>query len=192
MIAGIVLAAGASERMGRCKALLPIGKRPAVEVVVAALRGGGVAPVAVVVGKHATEILSGADLDEAEIVEHQDWADGRTSSIQAGLRALPGDCRAVVLALVDMPYVKAATVETLVNTFRALPNAQAVIPIHQNRRGHPILLARTLFPKIEGLGPDEPLRNLLRDARAVEVPVDDPGVLIDLDTPDDLRRAPRK
>lgn len=191
MIAGIVLAAGASERMGRCKALLRIGKRPAVEVVLGALSGAGLSPVAVVVGRHADEILSEADLGDAEIVDHPGWAAGRTSSIQAGLRALPDDCRAVVLALVDMPYVKSSTVEALVDTFHALPNSQAVIPIHRNRRGHPILLARSLFAKIDALGPDEPLRNLLRDARAVEVPVDDPGVLVDLDTPEDLDRASR-
>jgi molybdenum cofactor cytidylyltransferase len=192
MIAGIVLAAGASERMGRCKALLPIGRKPAVEVVLHALREADVMPVVVVVGRHATEILSEADLGDAELVDHRDWADGRTSSIQAGLRALPEECRAVVLALVDMPYVKAATVAALVHTFEALPNSQAVIPIHQNRRGHPILLSRSLFPKIGELGPDEPLRNLLRDARAVEVPVNDPGILIDLDTPEDLKKAPKK
>lgn len=189
MIAGIVLAAGASERMGRCKALLPIRGGAAVDVVVAALREAGVSPVIVVVGKHATDIVAQADLSDAEVVVHEDWEAGRTSSIQAGLRSVPEEARAVVLALVDMPYVEASTVGTLVGAFEALPGSQAVIPIHGNRRGHPIVLSRTLFPRIEALGPDEPLRNLLRDARAVEIPVEDPGVLIDLDTPEDLKKA---
>ena len=191
MIAGIVLAAGASERRGRCKALLPIGGSAAVDVIVANLREAGVSPVIVVVGKHAAEIIAQADLSDAEVVIHEDWEEGRTSSIQAGLQAVPDEASAAILALVDMPYVKASTMAALVGAFEALPGSQAIIPIQGNRRGHPIVLSRALFYKIDDLGPDEPLRNLLRDARAVEIPVEDPGVLIDLDKPEDLKKAPK-
>jgi len=104
--AGLVLAAGASERMGRPKALLHVRGAPAVETVVATLRCGGCAPVVVVTGRHAAEIRAGADLSGCSVVEHAGWAAGRTSSLRAGLAAVPADADGVVLALVDMPLVR--------------------------------------------------------------------------------------
>lgn len=189
MIAGIVLAAGASERMGRPKALLPIDGRPAVEVVAAALRSGGCERVLVVVGRHAEEIRSGAPLDGVELVEHAGWAAGRTSSLQAGLAACGAGATCVAVALVDMPFVRAETVRALLGAARSHPDAEVVVPAHGGRRGHPIVLSAAVLPRVRALGADEPLHVVVRCAHAVEVPVDDAGVLVDLDTPDDLRRA---
>jgi nicotine blue oxidoreductase len=180
----ILLAAGASSRMGRPKALLPIGGRPAVETIVATLRSGGVDDVVVVIGRHAVEIRAEANLRNARVVENRQWASGRTSSIQAGLAALPRDAEWTLLALVDMPLVRPETVRTLLAAPR--DDADVVVPFHGGRRGHPILLRRTLFPAIASLGPDAPLRDVVRTARRVDVPVEDPGVLVDFDEPGDL------
>src|SRR6185295_10879356 len=106
----IVLAAGSSSRMGRPKALLPIEGRPAVEVVCATLRAGGADDVVVVVGRHAAEIRAGARLDGVRVVENARWAEGRTTSVQAGLAALARDAEWTLLALVDMPLVRPGTV----------------------------------------------------------------------------------
>ena len=189
MTFAIVLAAGASSRMGRPKALLSIGGRPAIEVVCATLREGGAGDVIVVVGRHAAEIRAGADLHGVRIVDNPKWASGRTSSIQAGLAALPPTADATLLALVDMPLVRADTVRTILAAPRATKRKPGVVvPVHGGRRGHPILLFRDLFPRIAALGPDESLREVVRAAQRLEVRVDDPGVLFDLDTPEDLRR----
>src|SRR6185295_12766502 len=110
----IVLAAGGSSRMGRPKALLDIGGRPALEVVCATLRAGGADDVVVVVGRHAREIRAGADLGGVRVVDNPRWASGRTSSIQCGLAAVAHDAEWSLLALVDMPLVRAETVRTLV------------------------------------------------------------------------------
>lgn len=182
----IVLAAGASSRMGRPKALLPVGGRPAVEVVCATLRAGGARDVVVVVGRHAAEIRAGADLGAVRVVDHAGWEAGRTSSIQAGLAALPADAAWTLLALVDMPLVRAQTIRALLAAPRE--DADVLVPLHDGRRGHPILLARSLFARIAALGPDEPLTSVVRAARRRDVTVDDPGVLLDFDSPDDLSR----
>jgi CTP:molybdopterin cytidylyltransferase MocA len=184
MVPAIVLAAGASSRMGRPKALLPVNGRPAVEPVCSALVGGGATAIVVVVGKHAAEIRAGADLSGMTVIDNANWSSGRTSSVQSGLAALPPTAEWTLLALVDMPLVRAATVRALLAAPRG--GADVVVPVHDGRRGHPILLRRTLFAQIAALGPDEPLNTVVRAARRIDVAVDDPGVLIDFDEPGDV------
>jgi len=173
--------------MGRPKALLDVGGRPAVDVVCDTLRAGGADDVVVVVGRHAQEIRACARLRDVRVVDNPRWADGRTSSIQAGLAALAPGAAWTLLALVDMPLVRADTVTALL----AAPGGEAdvVVPLHDGRRGHPIVLRRTLFPRIATLGPDEPLHVVVRAARSLDVPVDDAGVLVDFDEPGDVRPA---
>jgi len=180
----IVLAAGASSRMGSPKALLDVRGRPAVERVVAALRDGGAGEIVVVVGRHAGEIRAGADLRGVRVVDNPDWARGRTSSVQRGLAALPPGAEWALLALVDMPLVRPDTVRALLSARRG--DADALVPVHDGRRGHPIALRRTLFAAIAALGPDAPLHDVIRAARRADVPVDDPGVLVDFDEPGDV------
>lgn len=185
MISAIVLAAGASSRMGRPKALLPIDGRPAVDVVCATLAAGGADDVVVVVGRHADEIRAGASLQGVRVVDNPRWAQGRTSSIQTGLAALSPAAGWTLLALVDMPLVRPDTVRTLLAA--RTKGVDVIVPTHHGRRGHPILLRETLFARIAALGPDEPLRDVVRAARNLEVAVDDPGVLVDFDEPGDVR-----
>jgi molybdenum cofactor cytidylyltransferase len=172
--------------MGRPKALLPVSGRPAVEVVCATLRDGGASDVVVVVGRHAAEIRAGAELSHVRVVDNPRWDSGRTSSVQAGLAALAPDADETLLALVDMPLVRAATVRDLLATPRG--DAEVLVPVHEGRHGHPILLRRALFARILALGPDEPLHTVVRSARRLDVPVEDPGVLVDFDEPSDLAR----
>ncbi len=176
--------------MGSPKALLDVGGRTAVDAVADKLRRGGAAPVLVVLGARADAVRAGARLEDAVVVPHPGWAAGRTSSIQAGLAALPEDASAVVLALVDMPLVRAETVAALRAAHAsAPPDVEAIVPVHGGRRGHPVLLRRVLFARVVALGPDAPLSDVLRAARRAEVPVGDPGIHVDLDTPDDAAAA---
>jgi len=172
--------------MGSPKALLDVRGRPAVELVIGSLAQGGADPIVLVVGKHAREIRDGASLESARVLDHPGWASGRTGSIQAGLAALPADAAAVVLALVDMPLIAASSIRALISAFEPASDVDFLVPEHDGRRGHPILLARSLFERIGELDPDRPLRDLLRNCTRKLVPVDDPGVLLDLNSPQDL------
>lgn len=176
--------------MGVPKALLRLDGRSALEHVVRTLREGGIERVVVVLGAHACRIRGAVELPEVEIVHHTGWSTGRTSSIQAGIATLPDEVEACLLALVDMPLICSETVRVLLERFAAR-DLEVLAPRHGDRHGHPIVLARSVFASIAALTPDAPLRDLLRQRQRGDVAVDDPGVLVDLDTPQDVAAHPR-
>lgn len=190
MIAGLILAAGESSRMGQDKALLTYRGRTFLETVVQTLREADVSRVAAVLGHHAEEVQRGVKLEDMEVVINPEYHRGQTSSLQAGLRALESaDLEAVVLCLVDHPLISADTVRALVASFRR-SGAPVVIPTFQNQRGHPVLIGRALFEELRGLSSDEGANTIIRkhhDA-AKFVEVSDEGILIDVDNPDVYRR----
>ncbi len=183
MIAGLILAAGESSRMGRDKALLTYRGRPFLETILATLRAAGIDHITVVLGHHAAEILRAANLAGAEVTVNPDYQRGQTSSLQAGLRALDApDLEAVVLALVDHPTVSAETVRTLVGAYSE-SRAPVVIPTRQGRHGHPVVVSTALFPELLGLQPHEGANTVIRRHRDATrfIEVSDEGVLLDID-----------
>jgi molybdenum cofactor cytidylyltransferase len=193
VIAGVILAAGESSRMGRDKALLAYRGRTFLESIAAALREAGVARICIVLGHHAEEIRRATDVPGAEFVINKDYALGQTSSLQAGLQALQAsDLEAVVLCLVDHPAVRAATMGKLIAAFRD-SGGPVVIPKCQSQRGHPVLIARRLFDEILELGPANGANAVLRRHRSETrfVVTDDRGILLDVDNEEAYRRIPR-
>jgi molybdenum cofactor cytidylyltransferase len=190
MIAGLILAAGESSRMGQDKALLTYGGRTFLETIVATLHEAGIERVAVVLGHHAEQIQGAVTLEGAEIVINRDYTHGQTSSLQAGLRALESpSLEAIVLCLVDHPLVSPDTVRRLIASFWQ-SGAPVVIPTFRNQRGHPVLIGRALFEELKKLSPDEGANTVIRKHRDVTkfVEVGDKGILIDVDNPDAYRR----
>jgi molybdenum cofactor cytidylyltransferase len=184
MIAGLILAAGESSRMGNDKALLRYRDGTFLETIVAALREAEIERIAIVLGHHADEIRRAVNLQNAEVVFNADYARGQTSSLQAGLRSLrTPELEAVILCLVDHPAVSSSTVHKLVEHFRA-SSSPVVIPTFQGRRGHPVLIARALFDELLGLGSNEGANTVLRKHRNEKslVEVGDSGILLDIDT----------
>lgn len=196
-VAGLVLAAGESSRMGRDKALLRYRGRTFLETVIARLREAGIDRIAVVLGYHAEIIqkafeFNGTEACDVEIVVNPDYRRGQTSSLQAGLAALQkpaptlaarsGIPDAVVLCLVDHPAFEAATVRSLILTFERT-GAAVVVPVHAGRRGHPVLIAQPLFAPLLALGPNEGANSVIRAWREQtdQVEVADRGVLVDVD-----------
>ncbi|HWB75478.1 MAG TPA: nucleotidyltransferase family protein [Nannocystaceae bacterium] len=183
-IAAIVIAAGASLRMGSPKPLVQWRGRAFVRHVIDALRSAGCDPIVVVEGAHA---LPDDAITPARRVRHEGWAQGPLSSMQAGLRATGEG--AVLLATVDRPHVEASTIAALLAA-HAEDRDAVVQPLHEGRRGHPLILPASLRAAVLAAAPTDNLRALLQSARRHEVAVDDPAVLDNIDTPADLARLP--
>jgi molybdenum cofactor cytidylyltransferase len=186
VIAGLILAAGESTRMGTDKALLLYRDRTFLETIAQAFRDAGLERITVVLGHHAEEIRGKTNLEGVEVVVNENYARGQTSSLQAGLRKLAGpEVEAVVLSLVDHPGISAETVRTIVARFRETQCA-VVVPTYQNQRGHPVLIARGLFDELLRLSPDSGANAILRRHYSEKgmVETNDPGILLDIDTPE--------
>ncbi len=187
-IEGIVLAAGASKRAGRCKALAPIDGVPLLTRAVHLLTAGGCARVHVVIARPHGEAIVRA-LPGLSFVRNPRPERGMLASLQAGLSAIAADVDAVLVALVDHPRVHPATVAALVDTWR-VHGASVVRPVHHGRRGHPYLIARAAIDALQATPAESSARAILGTlALAIDVAVDDPHVREDLDTPADLVRA---
>ena len=188
-VAAIVLAAGGSERMGQPKQLLPIGGRPMVRHVTEAVAAAGLAQVVVVTGAHAEAVGAAlADLP-VEIVVNESWAEGMSSSMRAGLRVLRPEIQAVLLVLGDQPALTTDLLQLLVARYRAT-GAPIVAPLYRGQRGNPVLFDRTLFSELLAVEGDRGGRLLIvRHEEQVEwVKVDDPAVIMDVDSPEDYER----
>ena len=190
MIAGLILAAGESSRMGTDKALLTYNGRTFFENIIATLREAGLKQVVGVLGHHAEEIRRAVKPNATEVVINVDYRLGQTSSLQAGLRALDQpNVSAVVLCLVDHPAVSAEVIKRLVYAFRK-SNAPAMIPTYQGQRGHPVLISRALFPELINLNSSQGANTVIRKYRESTkfVEFDDPGILVDVDDPQSYRK----
>jgi molybdenum cofactor cytidylyltransferase len=187
---GILLAAGESRRMGFPKPLLKLGPRTFIEALVAAMLQS-VARLVVVVGAHADAVRGAiAASSRITVVENPDYLRGQLSSIKAALPHLGPDAAGVLIHLADHPLVRAETFAALIDGYRHAQKPIAIVRF-RGRRGHPVLFSRDLFAEL-ALAPEDQGARAVVSAdpnRVSYVDVDDPGVLTDLDTPEDLERA---
>ncbi len=188
--AALLPAAGASRRMGRPKLLLPFRGGPLVAAVVAALRSGGAGTIVLVTAPEDEELRAWARQAGVEVAINPDPERGMLSSIQEGLAALPRD-QILLVSPADLPRLRPESVAGLLRRMIAA-GAPLAVPVYQGKRGHPLAIAPALIPEILTLDPTIGLKQL-RDRyedELLEVVVDDPGVVQDVDTPEDYERLP--
>lgn len=181
-VAAVILAAGASIRMGRPKALIEWRGRPFFMHCVRRAEAAGCTPVVVVWGASALP-----EVDGVHLAENARWEQGPLSSLQVGLRAvLPSDPSGVLVMTVDRPHVLQSTVCALLDAHKNTP-AVVVQPRVKEASGHPIVHPRSVVEELLRLPPTDSVRTVLglpeiRDGR-LRISVDDPAVLDNLDTP---------
>ena len=196
MVRAIVLAAGASSRMGRAKAALPLGAsgETVLARVIRGLIEGGVDDVTVVAGAHVVAVREAMPSDRRiRLVEHAGWQNGQLSSLIAGLDAVAEpQLEAVLVTLVDVPLVRADTVAAVLRAWRAT-RAPITRPVDGDRHGHPVVFDAAVFDELRAADPRVGAKEVFaaHRARILDVPVTDEGAFLDLDTPGDYERALR-
>lgn len=178
-VAAVVLAAGSSRRLGELKQLVRLGKESLLERAIWVCREAGCDPVVVVLGASANLILGRCSLEGTWVVVNEDWAEGMGSSVRSGVTALGADVDGCVVTTCDMPAISAAHLLELMRTEQVTASAYA------GRRGVPAFFPRGMFESLMELSGDTGARELLQEARVVNLP----GGELDVDTVEDLARV---
>lgn len=186
-VAAVVLAAGQSRRMGPSnKLLMTIDGEPLVRRTVKTVLASNVSEVVVVTGHMDHEVRAAlAGLDVA-FVHNPRYAEGLSTSLKAGIKALGPDVAAALVGLGDMPAVTAAHLERLIASFDPEAGRAIGVPVHQGKRGNPVLWARRFFEEMQGVSGDVGAKALIgaNESLVYEIEFEDTGVLTDLDTPE--------
>jgi len=196
MIWAVVLAAGESRRMGTQKLLLPFGDTTVAGAVVKAVEASRASRTLVVLGADReavrSELESEAPSKSFDFAVNPDYRLGMLTSIQAGIRALPPEAKAAVIVLGDQPFLASRVIDMIVEAYGKSAKG-IVIPAFKGRRGHPVLIDLKYRAEVLALDPCDGLRALMlaHPEDILEVEVDDPNILRDLDTPEDYRNGPK-
>jgi molybdenum cofactor cytidylyltransferase len=191
MIAAVILAAGQSRRMGRPKLLLPWGAATVIGQVVGVLLQAGLTEIVAVTGGARPAVEAALAALPVRAVYNPGHAQGEMlSSFQVGLQALGPQVSAALLVLGDQPQIELSTVQAVLAAHHQT-GAALIVPSYQRRRGHPWLVARSLWAEVLALRDPTTLRDFLNadPARLHYLPVATPSILQDLDTPEDYARA---
>jgi CTP:molybdopterin cytidylyltransferase MocA len=198
-LAGLILAGGASQRMGAPKAIMPWGNETFLQAVCQKMRTAGVTPFFAALGAHYREAQTHCRSCEALPIYNERWPLGQFSSLQMGVSRVPPARHAAfvscsiagaMIALVDQPHIEINVFAEIARVSRQFPD-KLIVPSRNGRRGHPFVIPRRFFPALLAMPLNATTRDFLRayEAQQVLVPVADEGIHIDLDTPEDLLQA---
>lgn len=189
MINAIILAAGESKRMGRIKPLLRFKNNSFLEQIISQLRLSGVDMITVVLGAEAEKIKRTIDLSEVNVVVNEDYQKGQLSSLIAGLNNTPGDAEAILLCLVDNPFITKEVVIEIIDKFEET-NSPVVVPVFNNKRGHPALFSKALFNDLLNAPEDEGAKYVVHSNKenTLEFDTGEKGILVGINTPGDYKK----
>lgn len=198
-IAIVILAAGQASRFRAgdasvaSKVVATLDGKALVRHVAEAALSSQARPVIVVTG-HAKDDVSKALAGlEVAVAHNADFALGMSTSLKAGVAAVPSDAAGAIIMLADMPRIDAHFIGRLIDAFGKSPDADAVVPLYKGQRGNPVLIARRLFGSVAGLTGDEGARRILADPalKIIEISGDE-SITLDIDTPEALIQASHK
>ncbi|MEJ2054955.1 MAG: nucleotidyltransferase family protein [Calditrichaceae bacterium] len=188
MISGILLAAGESSRMGRPKALLPYEGITFIDSILNKFAETGCEPIITILGSHAEMICEKTKVNSFHCFNNPHPEDGQLSSLKIAVKNLPENSLGFILALVDHPMVKLDTYRKLFAMAQSHPG-NIIIPEFLGQKGHPVFFGRPFFNSIMDLPLSDGARMVIRENpdEVKFLPVDDEGILKDIDTPDEYR-----
>jgi molybdenum cofactor cytidylyltransferase len=191
-IGAVVLAAGTSSRMGEPKQLLRLGGRTVLGQTLENVRAACVEQIVLVLGFSAELIARQAEVEGVTLVINEQFSEGMGSSLRTGIAALNPGINAALVVLADQPFVRPATLNQLIDRYIE-SKAQIAIPIYRGFRGNPVLLDRSVFAEVMAITGDIGCRAIFGSHTdgIVKVPVDDVGVLLDIDIKSDFERLQR-
>jgi len=188
-IAAVILAAGTSSRMGEAKQLLHLGEITLLDQVIENVRGSRVDEIVLVLGHEAERIKQSITTQSLKVVINDFYGQGMGTSLRTGLSAVPSGVGGALIVLADQPFVRAATFDQIIDHYRQ-SGAQIVIPTYKGFRGNPVLLDRSVFAEVMALSGDIGCRAIFGNhlEGIAKVPVEDVGILLDLDSKADVAR----
>lgn len=192
-VAGVILAAGSSSRMGSIKQLLPFRGKTILDHVIANVRNSALSEIILVLGHCSDKIVQNLDLpgnsSEIKIVINKEYKEGQSSSLKKGLENISVNCDGAMFLLGDQPLVTDMIINELINAFEA-SDLPVVIPYCNEKRGNPVIIAKSLFFRLKSLSADTGARVLFKELEheIVKVPVNDKAILEDIDTKDDYEK----
>jgi molybdenum cofactor cytidylyltransferase len=188
-ISGIILAAGSGTRMGKTKQLLPFGETTLLGQVIQHAKESRLHEIIVVLGHDADNIGKTIDLSGTRVIRNTAHAKGQSTSLIKGLEFVSSICDAAMFLLGDQPLVTATIINRLVDAFETSV-APIVIPYCNGIRGNPVILSRSVFPRLAALSADTGARVLFEEFKTsiLKVPLQDDAILIDVDTMEDYNK----
>ena len=189
MIWAMILAAGESRRMGQPKLLLSFGEKTIIETVVEKVVSSKVDNTLVVLGSEREEVEEKIKNFPVEVAFNPDYRKGMLSSVLCGFKTLPEETQAVVVVLGDQPSVSKEVIDKIVDAYRKTGKG-IVLPVYEKERGHPVIIDMKYKAEVESLSPDIGLRGTVysHPEDILEVEVDAPEILQDIDDEADYRR----
>jgi molybdenum cofactor cytidylyltransferase len=180
---GLILAAGESKRMGFPKMLLPFNGRTMIENVIVNVTRSDVDNTMVVLGADKNKLMELVEKSSVKYCYNDDYKEGMLSSVKCGFRNLPSDIVAVLVFQGDQPLIFPKAINTVIDAYRNSGKG-IIIPVHKNKRGHPLLIDRKFRYEIDKLDAHKGLCSLAHQFSddVLEVEIDDSGILKDFDT----------
>jgi len=192
LIGAIILAAGEGKRMKRIKPLVKIDGKTMLEMVIDKVKASKIDERILVLGYMADTILSLLNFEGLKVVINRDFSEGMASSLALGIKALDKRCKACLIFLGDKPFFSVNTVNQLIDIYNE-GKGEIILPKYKGERGHPVLFDKSYFKDLVKLKGDMGAKALIEKykEKVFEVDVEDEGILIDIDTEEDLKKVLR-